>query len=67
VIVAIAWAVAAAIAVVVAGFCAYEIRWKLTRLRADLAALTVTLDETNVLGDQLRAAAERASALTATR
>jgi hypothetical protein len=44
VIVAIAWASAAVFALVVLGFCGYEIRWKLARLRADVARLETALD-----------------------
>lgn len=34
-----AWIAAVVIAAVVLGFCAYELRWKAGRLRADLARL----------------------------
>ena len=35
-----AWIAAAVIAVVVLGYCAFEIRWKARRLQRDLARLT---------------------------
>jgi hypothetical protein len=35
----VAWCVAAALAIVVLGFCAYEIAWKTKRLRTDLGTL----------------------------
>lgn len=41
-----AWIAAAVIAVVVLGFCAYEIVWKAKRLRSDVGALMA-------LGEQL--------------
>jgi hypothetical protein len=37
VILVIAWAIAAAFALIVGGVCAYEIRWKANRLRRDVA------------------------------
>jgi hypothetical protein len=49
VIIGVAWGIAGAIAVVVALFCAYEIRWKLARLRADLASLNEVTDALRVL------------------
>jgi hypothetical protein len=35
----IAWLAAVGVAVVLLGFCAYEIRWKARRLQADLRSL----------------------------
>ncbi len=43
----IAWLAAVVVALVILGFCAYELVWKARRLRADLQALlgdTATLD-----------------------
>lgn len=63
-IVAVSWAVALAVAVVLLGFCAYELRWKLARLRTDLEGL----DALKRTLAQVRADAEstslRASQLT---
>ena len=44
----IAWAAALVVAVVILGFCGYELVWKGNRLRADLAKL-------QTLGGQLQA------------
>jgi hypothetical protein len=47
----IAWLAAVVVAVVVLGFCAYELRWKARRLRADLGQLVADAETL----DQLRA------------
>jgi hypothetical protein len=67
VIVGIAWAVAAALGLVVAAFCGYEIRWKLARLRADLAGLEQTVTALRAVQEQLAATAGRVSGLTGPR
>jgi hypothetical protein len=58
----LAWAVAVAVAVVVLGFCAYEIIWKANRLRRDVATLQVAADQLTELRDGLAAVQERAAA-----
>jgi uncharacterized membrane-anchored protein YhcB (DUF1043 family) len=64
VIVIVAWAIAAGIAIVVAAFCGYELRWKLTRLRSDLAELERTRAQLDRLRGDLASAAARAATLT---
>jgi hypothetical protein len=54
-----AWCVAAAVAVVVLGFCAYEIIWKTKRLRQDLRTLDALADDLTRLRGQLAEAQER--------
>ncbi len=44
-IVAIAWGFAALVAVVIVGFCGYEVGWKVSRLRGDIAGLQAVLDD----------------------
>ena len=66
IVVVIAWAVAAAVALVLGAVCAYELRWKSMRLRQDLADLETTLRELEGLQADLRAAGARLSGLTAT-
>jgi outer membrane murein-binding lipoprotein Lpp len=58
----VAWAAAAAVAVVVLGFCAYEIIWKTNRLRRDVANLQVAADQLTELRDGLAAVQQRAAA-----
>jgi hypothetical protein len=55
-----AWIGAVLIALVVLGFCAYEITWKANRLRRDMARLQSDSAELALLGDRLREARERA-------
>jgi hypothetical protein len=59
-IVIIAWLAALVVAVVVLGFCLYEIRWKARRLRGDLSELEAIgagfvslLDETEAAQQRL--------------
>jgi hypothetical protein len=59
VIVAIAWAGAAVVALVVLGFCGYEVTWKRARLRADLRALAPVLDGLAAVQRDLTQAAAR--------
>jgi len=59
----VAWAAAAAVAVVVLGFCAYEIVWKTNRLRRDVAKLQVAADQLTELRDGLAATQQRAAAV----
>jgi outer membrane murein-binding lipoprotein Lpp len=57
-----AWCVAAAVALVVLGFCTYEIIWKTNRLRADVRSLQSTADQLAELRRQLGEAQERVAA-----
>lgn len=66
IVVVIAWAVAAAVALVLGAFCGYELRWKSARLRRDLVELETTLHQLEGLQADLRAAGTRLSGLTAT-
>ena len=59
----VAWIAAAVVAVVVLGFCAYEIIWKTNRLRRDVARLEGAADQLTELRDGLAAAAQRAAAV----
>ncbi len=56
-IVALAWSIAAVLAIVVLGFCAYEVRWKLNRLSSDIARLRSVADRLAELQSELTAAA----------
>lgn len=58
----VAWAAAAVIALVVLGFCAYEIIWKANQLRRDVAKLQVATDRLTELRDGLAAVQQRATA-----
>ncbi|MDT4891421.1 MAG: hypothetical protein QOE97_456 [Pseudonocardiales bacterium] len=55
----IAWGGALAVALVVLGFCAYEIVWKANRLRADLARLQAVQGELQRVGAELSTATQR--------
>lgn len=55
----IVWAAAVVFAIVLLGFCAYEVWWKALRLRADLDRLRGLESPARQLGDDLRAAQER--------
>jgi hypothetical protein len=57
-----AWVAAAVIALVVLGFCAYELRWKSKRLRADLQQLQELAGRTQTLRIDLAAVQERLAA-----
>ncbi len=63
-IVIVAWAVAAAVAIVVIAACGYELRWKMRRLRADLAELDDIAGQLRDVQVGLATAAARASTLT---
>jgi hypothetical protein len=54
-----AWGAAALVALVVLGFCAYEIAWKTTRLRSDLRQLQDVADQLVELRSKLADAQER--------
>jgi len=56
---AIAWGSAALVAVVLLGFCAYEIVWKTARLRRDLRQLQDLADQLVRLRGQLADAQQR--------
>lgn len=57
-----AWIGAAVVAVVVLGFCAYEIVWKARRLQADLGELTAVTARMTELQSQLAATQQRLAA-----
>jgi hypothetical protein len=57
-----AWCAAATVALVVLGFCAYEIRWKTKRLRGDLQTLQQFADQLVEVRGQLGEARERVAA-----
>lgn len=59
--VVVAWAVAGAIAVLVLGFCAYEITWKANRLRRDTLRLQSAAGQLTELRGELAAAQQRAA------
>jgi hypothetical protein len=59
-----AWAFVLALALVVAAFCGFEIRWKVRRLRDDLRDLDRTIAELRGLSSRLTALTKRAQALT---
>ncbi len=54
-----AWLGAAVIAVVVLGFCAYELFWKMRRLRTDMQTLQGVGIELAQLQNQVAAATQR--------
>lgn len=58
----VAWIAAAVVAVVVLGFCTYEIVWKAKRLRSDLAELKVLADQLQGLSGQLADTQQRLAA-----
>lgn len=58
----IAWGAAAVVALVVLGFCAYEISWKAARLRRDLSRLQASADQLARLRGDLAAVQERIAA-----
>lgn len=58
----IAWIAAVVVAVVVLGFCSYEIVWKAKRLRADLGELEVLADQLQDLSGQLAGTQQRLAA-----
>jgi hypothetical protein len=57
-----AWIAAAVVAVVVLGFCTYEISWKAKRLRADLRKLQTVNEQLAGLQAQLAATQQRVAA-----
>jgi hypothetical protein len=57
-----AWIAAAALAVVVLGFCAYEIVWKAKRLQRDLRELTGLSAQLSDLRAELEVAQQRLAA-----
>jgi outer membrane murein-binding lipoprotein Lpp len=60
--VVVAWSAAGAIAVLLLGFCAYEITWKANRLRRDTGKLQAASDQLAALRSQLAEAQQRAAA-----
>ena len=57
-----AWCAAAAVTVIVLGFCAYEITWKAKRLRGDVRDLQAVADQLVELRGELVAAQQRVAA-----
>jgi hypothetical protein len=57
-----AWAGAALLALVLLGFCAYELTWKAKRLRTDLARLQGLAADAQELRDRLEATKRRIAA-----
>jgi hypothetical protein len=57
-----AWIAAAVIAVVLLGFCTYEIMWKAKRLQADLRELQTLADQLRHLRGELVVTQERLAA-----
>jgi hypothetical protein len=57
-----AWAAAGLIALVVLGFCGYEIAWKSKRLRSDLQRLNELAAQTQDLRAELAATQQRIAA-----
>jgi hypothetical protein len=57
-----AWAAAVLVSLVVLGYCAYEISWKIKRLRNDLRRLQVLADQLIDLRGRLTETQERVAA-----
>jgi hypothetical protein len=57
-----AWCFAAVVALVVLGFCGYEVAWKSRRLQRDLRRLQGVADQLADLQGQLAAARQRVAA-----
>jgi hypothetical protein len=60
--VVVAWSAAGAIAVLLLGFCAYELTWKANRLRRDTAKLQAAAEQLAALRGKLAEAQQRAAA-----
>jgi hypothetical protein len=58
----VAWAAAAVVALVVLGFCAYEITWKAKRLQRDLRALQAVAGQAADLRGRVAETQERIAA-----
>jgi hypothetical protein len=58
-IAAVAWGAALLVALLVLGYCAYEISGKAKRLRADVRKLEAVTGELSTLSEQLASARER--------
>lgn len=59
--VVVAWSAAGAIAVLLLGFCAYELSWKANRLRRDTVKLQAAAEQLGALRTQLAEAQQRAA------
>lgn len=57
-----AWGAAVLVAVVLLGYCAYEIVWKAKRLRGDLARLRSSVDQLAELRGRLAETQQRVTA-----
>ncbi len=64
-IVVLVWVGALVAALLILGFCAYELAWKLRRLRRDALALQATTAQLNTMQLELRRAQERVALLRA--
>lgn len=62
-VVGISWGFALLVAVIVLGYCLYELRWKAVRLRGDLGQLSGTAAQLSDLQARLRVARERLAAV----
>jgi hypothetical protein len=62
----LAWIAAVLVTVVVLGFCAYELTWKLRRLRGDAEKLQKTIGQLAEMQLELNVIQQRASALRQT-
>ncbi|WP_375490165.1 hypothetical protein [uncultured Jatrophihabitans sp.] len=58
-----AWIAAVVVAIVVLGFCAYELMWKTKRLRGDLERLQTLTAELDTVQHTLAAAQQRMAAV----
>ena len=56
----VAWLVAVVVAVVVLAFCAYELSWKIRRLRREAAQLSAVTERLATLQREIADARERA-------
>jgi hypothetical protein len=65
--VVIAWGAAVVVALVVLGYCGYEIAWKSARLRRDLGRLADLHTDASRIQEEVAVARQRAAALHARR
>jgi hypothetical protein len=62
----LAWIAAVLVTVVILGFCAYELTWKLRRLRGDAEKLQKTIGQLAEMQLELNVIQQRAAALRQT-
>lgn len=60
----LAWVAAVLVTLVILGFCAYELTWKLRRLRTDGEKLQRTVGQLTELQSELASIQQRASTLS---